>query len=80
MVPPGQPPKGGWPIISYGHAMTGTQPTCAPTLADKFWGYGSVIMTLVRRGSWSRCATSNGLGTDNGEHSVVDACRRWATT
>jgi pimeloyl-ACP methyl ester carboxylesterase len=72
VVPPGQPPKGGWPIISYGHAMTGTQPKCAPTLADKYWGYASAMMTLVGHGFVVAFPDFQGLGIGDGAHSVVD--------
>jgi acetyl esterase/lipase len=32
-VPPGKPPKKGWPVISYAHGTTGTADSCAPTRA-----------------------------------------------
>jgi pimeloyl-ACP methyl ester carboxylesterase len=30
-VPKGTPPKGGWPVITYGHGSTGVADRCAPT-------------------------------------------------
>jgi pimeloyl-ACP methyl ester carboxylesterase len=30
-VPRGKPPKGGWPVISWGHGTTGIADTCAPS-------------------------------------------------
>jgi len=30
-VPPGKPPKGGWPVISFAHGTTGAADSCAPT-------------------------------------------------
>jgi predicted esterase len=32
-VPPGKPPKGGWPVISWAHGTTGIAESCAPTRA-----------------------------------------------
>jgi len=31
-VPQGQPPRGGWPVITYDHATTGIADVCAPSL------------------------------------------------
>lgn len=74
IVPPGQPPKGGWPIVSFGHAMTGTQHKCAPTLADDYYGYSSAIGTLLGRGFVVSFPDYQGLGLDGQPpHSVVDA-------
>jgi len=30
-IPPGKPPKGGWPVITWAHATTGAADSCAPT-------------------------------------------------
>ncbi|HET6829908.1 MAG TPA: alpha/beta fold hydrolase [Solirubrobacterales bacterium] len=30
-VPPGKPPKGGWPVIAWAHGTTGGADSCAPT-------------------------------------------------
>lgn len=74
VVPPGQPPKDGWPIVSFGHAMTGTQAKCAPTLADDYYGYSSAIGTLLGRGFVVSFPDYQGLGLDGqSAHSVVDA-------
>ncbi|MDX6581013.1 MAG: hypothetical protein QOI10_197 [Solirubrobacterales bacterium] len=45
-VPPGKPPKGGWPVISYAHGTTGNADSCAPTRAvatDPVAGYITYI-------------------------------------
>lgn len=31
-VPPGTPPEGGWPVITWTHGTTGIAPVCAPSL------------------------------------------------
>jgi alpha-beta hydrolase superfamily lysophospholipase len=33
-IPKGEPPPGGWPVISWAHGTTGNGPQCAPTRAD----------------------------------------------
>lgn len=73
VVPPGQPPKGGWPIIAFGHAMTGVLPKCAPTLAENYWGYSSAIVTLLSRGFVVAFPDFEGLGAEGALHSAVDA-------
>jgi hypothetical protein len=74
VVPAGKPPKDGWPIIAFGHAMTGTQPKCGPTLADDYYGYSSAIVTLLSRGFVVAFPDYQGLGLDGQPpHSSVDA-------
>ncbi|KAA0098097.1 hypothetical protein CIW49_15680 [Mycolicibacterium sp. P1-18] len=74
VVPAGKPPKDGWPIIAFGHAMTGTQPKCGPTLADDYYGYSSAIVTLLSRGFVVVFPDYQGLGLDGqAPHSAVDA-------
>ena len=31
-IPPGSPPPGGWPVISWAHGTTGDAPDCTPSL------------------------------------------------
>jgi alpha-beta hydrolase superfamily lysophospholipase len=74
VVPAGEPPKDGWPIIAFGHAMTGTQPKCGPTLADDYYGYSSSIVTLLSRGFVVAFPDYQGLGLDGqAPHSAIDA-------
>jgi hypothetical protein len=72
-VPPGKPPKEGWPIISFGHALTGVGSTCAPSLAGDLAGYAGVIITLLRRGYVIAMSDFEGLGVPGYHHSVLDA-------
>jgi hypothetical protein len=72
-VPPGAPPKGGWPIISFAHSIIGVMPECAPTLADGLWGYSQAMATLVARGFVVTLSDYQGLGTTGAAHSLVDA-------
>ncbi|BDX33868.1 putative lipase [Mycobacterium antarcticum] len=74
VVPAGAPPKEGWPIITVGHAMSGTQPKCGPTLADEYGGYSTSIVNLMNRGFVVAFPDFPGLGLDGQPpHSIVDA-------
>ncbi|MFN8017515.1 MAG: prolyl oligopeptidase family serine peptidase [Acidimicrobiales bacterium] len=37
LVPKGQAPKGGWPIVSWGHGTTGVADVCAPSTTDNLF-------------------------------------------
>lgn len=71
-VPPGRAPTGGWPVISFGHDVTGVQTNCAPSLAQNLGGYSSVISVLADRGYVVVMTDYEGLGVD-GHHPLIDA-------
>lgn len=74
VVPAGEPPKDGWPIIAFGHAMTGMQPKCGPTLAEDYYGYASSLVNMLGRGFVVAFPDYQGLGIDGQPpHSIVDA-------
>ena len=37
LVPKGTPPKGGWPVVSWGHGTTGVADACAPSTTDNLF-------------------------------------------
>jgi alpha-beta hydrolase superfamily lysophospholipase len=71
-VPPGDPPPGGWPIISFGHDLIGLRKECAPSLADNLGGYASILSVLADRGYVVAMADYEGLGSD-GVHPALDS-------
>jgi alpha-beta hydrolase superfamily lysophospholipase len=71
-VPPGDPPTGGWPILSFGHELTGVLKDCAPSLSQNLGGYASVVSVLVDRGYIVAMADYEGLGED-GPHPLLDS-------
>ncbi|MUL46802.1 hypothetical protein FZI85_15445 [Mycobacterium sp. CBMA293] len=75
-VPSGPAPKGGWPIISFGHDTTGLLSKCAPTIAPQFWGYSTGMAVYLQRGFAIALSDYQGLGIDPGpggrQHSVLD--------
>jgi hypothetical protein len=72
VVPPGVPPKGGWPIVSFGHSVLGVNNKCAPTLAEGLGGYASSMGLFLARGWIVALSDYDGLGVEGYTHSVVD--------
>jgi pimeloyl-ACP methyl ester carboxylesterase len=73
-VPPGVPPNGGFPVMSFGHEMSGVQSKCAPTVAQDFLGYAAQMTTFLNRGYVVVLPDFQGLGLDGAPpHSVLDA-------
>ena len=61
-VPSGDPPEGGWPVISYGHGTTGVDKSCAPSSSDSLLGYAEVVSGLVWRGYAVALTDYQGIG------------------
>lgn len=82
--PAGQPPPGGWPVVSYAHGTTGVADACAPSGSPSLLGQLPVVLPLVERGYLVTATDYEGLGTP-GPHpylqpvsegrSVIDAVR-----
>jgi alpha-beta hydrolase superfamily lysophospholipase len=63
-VPPGRPPRGGWPVISWGHATVGLADRCAPTRSDVLEGYERPLLRRWLRAGFAVARTDyEGLGT-----------------
>lgn len=62
VVPPGKPPRGGWPILAIGHLLTGIIPQCAPSLASELGGYASVLSVFATAGYVVVMSDYEGLG------------------
>lgn len=71
-VPAGLPPKDGWPIISFGHSLTGLDMKCAPSMAKELGGYSSAMVTLLNRGYVVVMSDYQGLGIKGQEHDATD--------
>ena len=72
-VPPGEAPRGGWPIVSFGHDLTGTTTNCAPSVADHYGGYDAAMAGFVQQGYAVVLPDYQGLGTPSLPHSILDA-------
>lgn len=69
-LPDGEPPEGGWPVLSWGHGTTGTADACAPSRgvlpgqANFYAGMmNQVVGTYVERGYAVVATDYEGLGT-----------------
>lgn len=71
-VPPGKPPKGGWPILAFGHDVTGVDNECAPSLAADQAGYGPVMSVMLSRGYVVVLPDYQGLGVEGPPHTLLD--------
>lgn len=61
-VPKGDPPAGGWPIITYGHGTTGVSNGCGPSLFPDLLGYDLVVASLLKLGFVVALTDYEGLG------------------
>jgi pimeloyl-ACP methyl ester carboxylesterase len=70
LIPAGNPPAGGWPVIAWAHGTTGVARQCAPSL-EKDMNYGEEgLMPMVRAGFAVVATDYHGLGTA-GPHEYV---------
>lgn len=72
-VPPGTPPKGGWPIISFGHGTTGVQNKCAPSRFPTLPGNGFMMQAMILNGFAVTMTDYQGLGVPGYYHPFLDA-------
>jgi alpha-beta hydrolase superfamily lysophospholipase len=63
-TPHGDPPDGGWPVVSYGHGTTGIDPTCGPSLSNNLLGQLELVSGLVNAGYAVAFTDYQGLGHD----------------
>jgi Secretory lipase len=62
VVPAGPPPPDGWPIIAYGHGVTGIGNGCGPSGYPDLLGYDLVVASLVSLGFVVTLPDYEGLG------------------
>jgi hypothetical protein len=72
-VPKGKPPEAGWPIVAYGHATTGIQPDCGPSLSPTLLGSAPAVMALVKAGFVVTMPDYQGLGLEGTYHPFLDS-------
>jgi pimeloyl-ACP methyl ester carboxylesterase len=84
VVPPGDPPPDGRPIIAWAHPTSGITPRCAPSLAIFLFQQIQGLRTFVERGYVVAATDYPGLGTpephpylvgDSEARAVIDAVR-----
>jgi hypothetical protein len=72
-VPPGAPPRDGWPVVSFGHQITGLQNFCAPSLVEELGGSAGFVAVLLKRGYVVVMSDYQGLGVEGPVHAPLDA-------
>lgn len=91
LLPKGQPPEGGWPVLAWAHGTTGVADTCAPSgdypggpVHDYQQIVDAALDPWLARGYAVVAPDYQGLGTPGGHpymdatsqlHTVVDAVR-----
>ena len=84
IVPPGQPPVGGWPIVAWAHPTTGVVSRCAPSLALFVFQQMAGSKRLLEGGFAIAATDYPGLGTpgphpylvgDSEARAVIDSVR-----
>lgn len=84
VVPQGEPPAGGRPIVAWAHPTSGITPRCAPSLAIFLFQQIQGLRSFVERGYVVAATDYPGLGTpgphpylvgDSEAHAVIDAVR-----
>jgi pimeloyl-ACP methyl ester carboxylesterase len=84
VVPPGEAPPGGRPIVAWAHPTSGITPRCAPSLAIFLFQQIQGLRTFVERGYVVAATDYPGLGTsephpylvgDSEARAVIDAVR-----
>ncbi len=70
-VPPGAPPPGGWPIVTFGHGTTGVTDECAPSRHPNLLGAINAVRQVLQRGYVAVVTDYQGLGTD-GPHPYLE--------
>ncbi|TQF73367.1 prolyl oligopeptidase family serine peptidase [Rhodococcus spelaei] len=83
-LPPGRPPVGGWPVVSYAHGTIGVADQCAPSSAGLYEPEADYLGRWLNRGYAVVVTDYLGLGTPGvlpyldgraAAHSVIDMVR-----
>lgn len=90
LIPKGQPPAEGWPVVAWAHGSSGVGDQCAPSLIENesgkidLYGYGGFVARLLEAGYAVTATDYEGLGTetdhpyiiaDSEARSVIDSVR-----
>jgi hypothetical protein len=70
-VPPGTPPRGGWPVVAYAHGFGGTADRCAPSILGPSPWERTLNETLLAGGYAIAATDYDGIGTP-GESSIIN--------
>jgi len=65
LIPQGDAPEGGFPVIGWGHKASGVSDLCAPSESGNLRGSSAYLNQLVENGYAVVAADFEGLGTDD---------------
>ena len=71
-APKGKAPDGGWPVVALGHATTGIETDCAPSLSPSLVGLASMVVPLLAAGYVVTVPDYQGLGSDQNYHPYLE--------
>ncbi|MGZ8176320.1 alpha/beta fold hydrolase [Williamsia sp. SKLECPSW1] len=71
-IPPGIAPKGGWPVIAFGHGTTGVLDKCAPSDFSTLVGNGSMMASMIQSGFAVTLPDFQGLGVKGYRNPFLD--------
>jgi pimeloyl-ACP methyl ester carboxylesterase len=71
-APKGQAPPGGWPIVALGHATSGIESDCAPSLSPTLLGLAAPVALLIQAGYVVTVPDYQGLGSDQTYHPYLE--------
>lgn len=63
LIPAGEAPAGGWPVIAWAHGTSGTARACAPSLMKDVYYGDSGLWTMLKAGFAIVATDYHGLGT-----------------
>ena len=66
LIPVGDAPEGGWPVIGWGHGTVGVADICAPSASDNLSGYDTYLNAWLASGFAIVAPDYEGLGTEGG--------------
>ena len=66
LIPTGEIPEGGWPVIGWGHGTVGVADSCAPSASGDLSGYDTYLNSWLASGYAIVAADYEGLGTPGG--------------
>jgi pimeloyl-ACP methyl ester carboxylesterase len=72
-VPAGQPPRGGWPIVSFGHGTTGVLNKCGPSDYKNLLGSAPILAAFLLNGFVVAMTDYQGLGVKGYDHPYLDS-------
>lgn len=70
LLPPGNPPAGGWPVIAWAHGTSGVARICAPSMMKDIYYGNEGLFPMVRAGFAVVAVDYAGLGTQ-GPHQYI---------